>query len=85
MGRARAAVSALVGLAAGAAYPVVDLLVSCRHPASEACVWAKAYLPLTFALSIPILGTVVGAFVFGWWSWYARRSSSSSWRSGRGS
>ena len=63
--RRRLAIAALCGLGAGAAYPLVDLAFACRVAASEACVWGKAYLPLTFALSIGLLGPVTtGAAYF---------------------
>jgi hypothetical protein len=52
------------GSAVGIGYPLVDLALACRAPASEACVWGKAYLPLTFGLSIVILGGAVSALVY---------------------
>jgi hypothetical protein len=61
--RARVFVALGTGLAAGIAYPLVDLAIACRAPASEACVWGRAYLPLTFALSVPIVGAVVAWIV----------------------
>jgi len=63
--RRRLAIAALCGLGAGIAYPLVDLAFACRIAASEACVWGKAYLPLTFALSTVLLGPVTtGAAYF---------------------
>ena len=61
--RTRVIVALGIGLAAGVAYPLVDLALACRVPASEACVWGRAYLPLTFALSVPIVGAVVAWIV----------------------
>lgn len=45
-----------VGLAVGVGYPLVDVGLACRAPTSEACVWGKAYFPLTLGLSVLILG-----------------------------
>lgn len=45
-----------VGLAAGFGYPLVDLALACRVPVAEACVWGKAYLPLTLGVSVVLLG-----------------------------
>ncbi len=63
-GRTKALIAVLLGLLAGLAYPIVDLAIACRIPDSEACVWGKAYLPLTFSLSIMLVGGVVAAVVF---------------------
>lgn len=52
------------GLIAGLGYPVVDIAVACRTPASEACVWGKAYFPLTLGLSVLLLGGLVMALVY---------------------
>jgi hypothetical protein len=54
----------LTGLLAGIAYPFVDLALSCRAPASEACVWGKAYLPLTIGASLVIVGGTATALVY---------------------
>ncbi len=48
----RIALAALVGLAA----PYVELAVHCRAPASEACVWGRAYLPLTRPVYFVLFG-----------------------------
>jgi len=53
----RIAVAALVGLAA----PQVEVAAKCRRPDSEACVWAKAYLPLTR----PVYFVLFGLLTFG--------------------
>ncbi len=34
----------------GAGVPLVERWIKCLKPVSEACVWAKAYMPLSFAL-----------------------------------
>lgn len=52
------------GLAVGVGYPFVDLGLACRVPASEACGWGKAYLPLTLALSVVLLGGFVTSVVY---------------------
>ena len=66
-------VAMAVGLVVATAYPLVDLALSCRAPQSEACVWGKAYLPLTFGLSIPIVGTLAAAVTYALIAWVARR------------
>jgi hypothetical protein len=46
----RALVCLLVVVGIGAGVPLVERWMKCRLPMSEACVWAKAYLSLSFAL-----------------------------------
>jgi hypothetical protein len=66
----RIAVAAAVGLAA----PQVEVVWKCRtppaegHATSEACVWAKAYLPLTR----PVYFVLLGLPTFGALTLYAR-------------
>jgi hypothetical protein len=44
------------------AAPYVELAVKCREPTSEACVWGKAYLPLTRPVYFVLFGLLtVGA------------------------
>jgi hypothetical protein len=66
----------MVGLLAGVAYPLVDVAIACRVPTSEACVWGKAYLPLSLSLSIVVVGAMVTALVYGILIWRRRRQSS---------
>jgi hypothetical protein len=75
--RARVVSAAVVGVVVGVAYPIVDLAVACRIPASEGCVWGKAYLPLTFGLSFVILGGIVAAIVYAVLSWQGRKGRTS--------
>lgn len=58
-----------IGLLAGIAYPLVDLALACRTATSEACVWGKAYLPLTLGLSLVLVGGVVSALAYGLLIW----------------
>jgi hypothetical protein len=53
-----------IGLGVGVTYPVVDLGLACRAPTSEACVWGRAYLPLTLGVSVVLLGGVVAALLY---------------------
>jgi membrane associated rhomboid family serine protease len=64
-----------VGLLVGVAYPFVDVALSCRAPSSEACVWGKAYLPLTLGVSVVVLGGVVTGLVYAVLTWRRRRQS----------
>lgn len=63
----------LVGLLAGVGYPFVDIAVACRVPTSEACVWGKAYFPLTLSLSVVIVGGTVTWLVYAGLMWRRRR------------
>jgi xanthosine utilization system XapX-like protein len=47
------------GLTAGVTYAAVDLLLACRVPDAEACVWGKAYFVLTLGLSLVLVGGAV--------------------------
>ena len=57
-------VALAAGLLVGIAYPLIDLALACRRPESEACVWGKAYFPLTLGLSLVLLGGVTAAVVY---------------------
>ena len=54
----------IIGLIVGVGYPYVDLAVSCRVADSEACVWGKAYFPLTLVMSVVLLGGLAGGVVY---------------------
>lgn len=52
-----------VGVTAGIGYPLVDVALACGVPDSEACVWGKAYLPMTLGVSVVVVGgAVTGLF-----------------------
>jgi hypothetical protein len=58
-----------VGLAAGISYPFVSVGLACRVPVSEACVWGRAYFPLTLAVSVVIVGGGVSGLLYAVLSW----------------
>jgi hypothetical protein len=58
-----------VGLAAGIGYPFVSVGLACRVPVSEACVWGRAYFPLTLAVSVVIVGGGVTGLLYAVLSW----------------
>lgn len=62
-----------LGLAVGGAYPFIDLMLACRAPSSEACVWGKAYLPLTLGLSLVLLGTATAGLAYACFAWLRKR------------
>jgi hypothetical protein len=64
-----------MGLIVGVGYPFVDVALACRVPISEACVWGKAYLPLTLGISVVVLGGVVTALLYAVLVWRRRRRS----------
>jgi len=68
-------IAVLVGLLAGVGYPFVDIAIACRVPTSEACVWGKAYFPLTLVLSVVIVGGTVATLVYAGLMWRRRRQS----------
>ena len=53
-----------VGLIVGVGYPFVDVALACRAPISEACVWGKAYFPLTLGVSVVVLGGAVTGLLY---------------------
>jgi hypothetical protein len=61
-----------LGLLAGVAYPFIDLALACRERGSEACVWGRAYLPLTLGVSVVIVGGLVAAAVYALLAWKRR-------------
>lgn len=66
-----------VGLIAGVGYPFVDVALACREPISEACVWGKAYFPLTLGLSVVVLGGGSTGLLYAVLIWWRRRRSRS--------
>ncbi len=63
----------LVGVAVGVGYPYIDLALKCRDPASEACVWGKAYFALTLGASVVLIGGVTAALLYALMRWRGRR------------
>ena len=65
----KAFVSVLILVLVGAGVPLLELWIKCREPVSEACVWAKAYLPLSLGVGavIGIVAAVATWFVLGAW------------------
>ena len=70
-----ALIAVLTGLVAGIGYPFVDVALACRLPTSEACVWGKAYFPLSLGLSVVLVGGVVAGLVYAGLMWRRRRKS----------
>ena len=64
-----------VGVAVGIGYPFVDVGLACRVPVSEACVWGKAYFPLTLGASVVVLGGAVTALLYAVLIWRHCRQS----------
>ena len=64
-----------VGLIVGIGYPFVDIGLACRVATSEACVWGKAYLPLTLSVSVVVLGGAVTGLLYTVLIWWRRRPS----------
>ena len=63
-----------VGLIVGAGYPFVDVGLACRTLTSVACVWGKAYFPLTLSVSVVVLGGVVTGLLYAVLIWRRRPS-----------
>lgn len=63
----RAFISLLLLALFGAGIPLLERWIKCQQPLSEACVWAKAYLPLSFAIgaAIGLLAALLAWFVLG--------------------
>ena len=68
-----AAIALCAGAAVGVSCPYVELALACRVPASEACVWGKAYFPLTLTVSLVFLGPISAALVYAALAWLRRR------------
>ena len=71
-GHRSALTAILTGLVAGIGYPFVDIALACRVSTSEACVWGKAYFPLTLGLSIVLVGGGVAGVVYAGLMWRRR-------------
>ncbi|HEY6863313.1 MAG TPA: hypothetical protein VI319_05395 [Burkholderiales bacterium] len=70
----RAAIALCAGAAVGVAYPHIELALACREPASEACVWGKAYFSLTLTVSLVFLGPIAAALVYAAFAWLRRQA-----------
>jgi hypothetical protein len=66
-------VALCAGVAVGVGYPYVEVGLACRAPASEACVWGKAYFSLTLTVSLVFLGPVAAGVVYALLAWLRRR------------
>jgi hypothetical protein len=64
-----------VGMLVGIGYPFIDLGLACRAPSSEACVWGKAYFPLTLTVSLILLGGAVTGLMYAALMWRRHRRS----------
>jgi hypothetical protein len=62
--RAPLLIALSIGAAVGIGYPFVDIGLACRVPDSEACVWGKAYFPLTLSISIVMLGGIAAGLAY---------------------
>jgi hypothetical protein len=60
------------GLIVGVTYPFVDLGLTCRVTVTDACVWGKAFLPLTLGASILLLGGMVTGLLYALLVWRGR-------------
>ena len=70
--RTSAIIALIAGPVVGVAYPFVQLAIDCRLPESEACVWGKALMPVSLAVSVPLLGAVAAIVVFAVLEWRRR-------------
>ncbi len=70
--RAPLLIALFIGALIGIGYPFLDVILACRVPDSEACVWGKAYFPLTLTISVVVLGGVAAGLVYAVLIW--RRS-----------
>jgi len=65
-------IALFIGAVIGIGYPFLDIALACHVPDSEACVWGKAYFPLTLTISVVVLGGVAAGLVYAVLIW--RRS-----------
>jgi hypothetical protein len=66
-------VAIVTWLFVGIGYPYLNLALACRIPSSEACVWGKAYFPLTIGLSLTLLGGLAAGVVYAILVWRRRQ------------
>ena len=57
-------IALLMGALIGVGYPILDVAWACRLPESEACVWGKAYFPLTMTISVVVLGGAAAGLLY---------------------
>ena len=56
---ARIVVALIVGAVAALAVALGNLWIKCLQPAAEACIWSKAYLPVSLGFTAIFLGVPV--------------------------
>jgi hypothetical protein len=71
--RAALLTALFIGALIGIGYPFLDVALACRVPDSEACVWGKAYFPLTLTISVVVLGGVAAGLVYAVLIWSRSR------------
>lgn len=59
----RVLLAGAIGASIGFGYPLVELLIHCRAPASEGCVWGKAYLPFSLGLGAAV-ALIIGSVAY---------------------
>ena len=62
-------IALFIGLVVGVSYPYLDIAAACRIPESEACVWGKAYFPLTLGASLVFLGGPTAGLLYAALAW----------------
>lgn len=70
--RASAITALILGAFVGVAYPFLQLAYDCRAPQSEACVWGKALLPVSLAVSTVFIGAIAAGAIFAILVWRRR-------------
>ena len=71
---ARAATSLAIGAVLAVGLPLLDLWRDChRAPESEACVWGRAYLPISLVLGAVIALVVAAGVYAGLGAWHGSR------------
>lgn len=76
--RASAITALILGAIVGVAYPFIQLAYDCRAPQSEACVWGKALLPVSIAVSTVFIGAIAAFAIFAILEWRRRGKDESS-------
>ena len=71
--RAPVLIALLTWAVVGIGYPFVDIILKCRIPSSEACVWGKAYFSLTLTVSVVVLGGIAAAAAYAFLIWLRKR------------
>jgi hypothetical protein len=69
--------AAFLGPVLAAGLPFLELMLDCREPTSEACVWGHSLILVSITVSVVFFGTLIAIALFALFEWRRRHTASS--------